>query len=172
MGHLRDPERASEAVARAHREGPHRYFAATEDGVAVGRVCVNIRDAAGLYLWSVHVPPEHEGRGIGRRMVATLIEWLEEEYPGSEFALTANSFAGKAHSVYRSLGFTVAEIRWHYDRDISELLWKTDSERRKQVLGHIRHFAGQWQVRTYLMKRRPGTPMHIDPIRLRSAPRA
>src|SRR6185503_12846802 len=77
LGHLGDPLRARAHLARMLDDGPHRHFVACEGGEAVGRVSVNLRDLTGLYIWSVHVPPEHEGRGVCRRMLAGLMEWLE-----------------------------------------------------------------------------------------------
>lgn len=161
LGYLRDAANARAALARAHSPGPHRHFVAVEGGAAVGRVSVNLRDAAGLYLWAVHVPPEQAGRGVARRMLATLMEWLELEYPRTAFVLTANTFAAPAHRAYFSLGFTIAETRWHFDREIADELWKVDAARRAPVMDHLRFAGGQWQVRTYLMRREPGTAMRV-----------
>lgn len=161
LGHLRDPVSAAAALARVHSPGPHRHFVAVEGEAAVGRVSVNLRDAAGLYLWAVHVPPEHEGRGVARRMLATVMEWLEVEYPHTDFVLTANTFAERAHRAYFALGFTIAETRWHFDREIAEELWKVTAERRAPVLEHLRFVGGQWQVRTHLMRRQAGVRMRV-----------
>ncbi|MFQ5382856.1 MAG: GNAT family N-acetyltransferase [Dehalococcoidia bacterium] len=161
LGRLRDPEAARQALLRVSRPGPHRYFVATEGGRAVGRVTVNLTDAAGLYLWAVHVPPEHEGKGIARRMLAGLMEWLEGEIPGVGFVLTANTFALRAHRTYTALGFRVEETRWHFDHEIAERLWNVSRREREALGDHLRFHAGQWQVRTYLMRRAPGTQMSL-----------
>ena len=79
--HLKDPVKRALTVESCREEGPHRHFVAVEDGVAVGRVSVNLRDPAGSYIWAVHVPPEHEGRAVCRRMLAVLMRWLEVEHP-------------------------------------------------------------------------------------------
>lgn len=161
LGYLRDPRRASAALARMREEGPHRHFVACEEGTAVGRVSVNLRDEAGLYLWSVHVPPEHEGRGVCRRMLATLMTWLEEQYPRSDFVLTSNTFATHAHRAYRALGFAVAEARWHFDRDIAEELWRASSTARQELASHIRFHNGRWEVRVFIMRRNRGAAMAV-----------
>lgn len=156
LGHLRDPMRARADLARAREAGPHRHFVACEGDTAVGRVSVNLHDRAGLYLWAVHVPPEHEGRGVCRRMMAALLQWLEEEYPGSDFVLTTNTFAERAHRAYQALGFRVAETRWHYDRPLAEQLWRVSREQRKGIEKHLRFHNGRWEVRTHLMARPQG----------------
>ncbi len=156
LGHLRDPMRARAELRRARAAGPHRHFVACEGETAVGRVSVNLRDRAGLYIWAVHVPPEHEGRGVCRRMMAALIEWLEAEYPGPDLVLTANTFAERACRAYEALGFQITETRWHYDRPLAERLWRVPRDRRKAIQEHLRFHNGRWEVRTHLMKRTQG----------------
>lgn len=159
LGALRDPEKAASMLKWAHEPGNHRHFVAVEDGVAVGRVSVNLRDAAGLYLWSVHVPPEHEGQAVCRRMLATLMRWLEENYPGRDFILSSNTFAAHAHRAYRALGFEVIETRWHLDREVAEELWHVSPEHRRSLADHIRFHDGRWEVRAYVFRRRRGAPV-------------
>lgn len=159
LGHLRDPNKRASAVAGCLEDGPHRHFIAVEDGVAVGRVSVNLRDPAGSYLWAVHVPPEHEGRGVCRRMLATLMTHLEATNPRPSFVLTTNGFADHAHRAYRALGFEVAETRWHFDREIAEALWRVTPREREPLARHIRFQNGRWQIRSFVMRREPGTPM-------------
>jgi len=160
LSHLREPARLSSAVAGCLEDGPHRHFVAVEDDEPVGRVSVNLRDAAGNYLWAVHVAPEHEGRGVCRRMLATLMRYLEEHHPKPSFVLTTNAFAEHAHRAYRALSFEVSETRWHYDREIAEALWRVTPKEREPIARHIRFQNGRWQVRSYVMRREPGSPMH------------
>ncbi len=160
MGYLQDPARAAATFAWTREPSPHLHFMAVEDGKAVGRVSVNMKDEAGLYIWAVHVPPEHEGRAVCRRMLAALMTQLETEFPGdSEFVLTTNTFAEHAHRAYYPLGFRVVETRWHFDSAIAEQLWKVSPERRESISRHIRFHAGRWEVRTHVMKRRRHEPM-------------
>ncbi len=162
MGYLQDPSRAAATEAWVREPSPHLHFVALEGDVAVGRVSVNLKDEAGLYLWAVHVPPEHGGRGVCRRMLAALMEWLEVQFAGdSEFVLTTNTFAEPAHRAYRALGFRVVETRWHYDSAIAEQLWKVSAEEREPVSKHIRFHSGRWEVRTHVMKRPRGGPMDV-----------
>lgn len=154
LGYLRDPARARDTLAWAQGPGPHRHFIACEGDTAVGRVSVNLRDEAGLYLWAVHVPPEHQGRGVCRRMLAALLGWLEARYPhGTGFVLSTNAFAEHAHRAYRAIGFEVAETRWHFDRQLAEELWKATPAQREPISRHIRFYNGRWEVRIHLMRR-------------------
>lgn len=162
LGYLRDPNRALSSLSWAYEEGPHRHFVACEGDTAVGRVSVNLRDVSGLYLWAVHVPPEHEGRGVCRRMLATLMRYLEREFPTRDFVLSSNTFAEHAHRAYYALGFEVVETRWHYDREIAEQLWKVPATDREPISHHIRFHNGRWEVKTYVLRRKRGTPMNAS----------
>ena len=159
LAHLKDPMQAAMALARAQEDGKHRHFVAVEGDRAVGRVAVNLDDEAGLYLWAVHVPPEHEGRGVARRMLAALMGWLEGHYPGRDFVLTSNGFAENAHRTYRSLGFEISETRWHYDKELAARLWRVSPRERDPIARHIRFQNGRWQVRAHIFRRPWGAPI-------------
>lgn len=152
-GGLKDPERAAAMLVFTRQEGRHRHFVACEGGVAVGRISVNLEDAAGVYIWAVHVPPEHGGRGVARRMLAALISWLEESQANRDFVLTVNSFAAGAQAAYRSQGFTIESTRWQYDPDLSADLQKATASQRISLAGHIRRAEGRWEVRVHVMRR-------------------
>lgn len=154
MGHLSDPVEASRMLRYTHQPGPHRHFVAVENGLAVGRIAVNLRDEAGLYIWGVHVPEEHGARGVCRRMLAALVTWLESCYPAAPgFILSTNGFATHAHRAYRAVGFEITETRWHYDRQLAQELWNAPPEAREPITDHIRYFRGRWEVRVYIMRR-------------------
>lgn len=137
--------------------GPHRHFVAVEDETAVGRVSVNTRDEAGLYIWGVHVPEEHGNRGVCRRMMLALTAWLDAQYPlGPACVLTTNAFATHAHRAYHAAGFEIAETRWHFDRQLADLLWKVAPAQREPIAPYIRFQRGQWEVRVHIMKRAVG----------------
>lgn len=168
MGRLNDPAEAARMLAFCHYPGPHRHFIAVEDGVAVGRVSVNLRDEGGLYLWGVHVPEEHGRRGVCRRMLAALMSWLEVTYPRPEgFILTTNAFAVNAHRAYRAVGFDITETRWHFDREVAEGLPAASPEQRAVVEPFLRFEHGRWEVRIHVMRR----PLHWrPPVAPRSSP--
>jgi RimJ/RimL family protein N-acetyltransferase len=144
-------------LAFVHQPGPHRHFIAVEDGVAVGRLSVNMRDEAGLYIWGVHVPEEHGRRGVCRRMLAALVEWLATAHPRPEgFVLSTNAFATHAHRAYRAVGFETTETRWHFDREIADGLGRATAEQRAIVNPHLRFNRGRWETRVHVMRR----PLH------------
>jgi RimJ/RimL family protein N-acetyltransferase len=161
LPHLQEPAKRAAAVAACREDGPQRHFVAVEGGVAVGRVSVNVRDLAGTYLWAVHVAPEHEGRGVCRRMLAALMTHLEQDPQRTSFVLTTNSFAEHAHRAYRALGFEITETRWHFDREVADALWRVTPKQREPVSRHIRFQNGRWQVRSFIMRRGAGTPMNL-----------
>jgi len=158
LGFLRDPARFAEFTLRASNDTRHLHFAAIEAGEPIGRVSINLEDPAGLYLWGVHVPPEHEGRGVCRRMLAALIGWLAIEHPNQGLVLSANTFAERALRAYLALGFATAETRWLFDSALAEALSELPPGQRGPVSGHVRFQHGRWEVRTYLM-RRPSGPV-------------
>lgn len=162
LGHLKNPAKRAAAVSNCRSDTIHRHFVAVEDGTAVGRVSVNTRDPAGCYLWAVHVPPEHEGRGVCRRMLGILMQTLEREDARVSFLLTSNAFNEHAHRAYRALGFEISETRWHYDREIAAQLWRVPPRLREPLQRHLRFQNGRWQIRTHIFRRMPGAPMHLD----------
>lgn len=161
LGHLTDRKRASASLASVRNSTQHRHFVACEEGVAVGRLSLNMRDPAGLYIWSVHVPPEHEGRGIARRMVALLMDSLETVAPGPDFVLATHTFAERAHRTYYALGFEIAETKWTFDLEIARDLWTVAHELREPLTEHVRFRNGRWEVRTHIMRRPQRTPFTL-----------
>jgi RimJ/RimL family protein N-acetyltransferase len=161
LSYLRDPLRASSTLTWTREDGKHRHFVAIEGGRAVGRVSVNLEDDVGLYLWAVHVPPEHEGKGICRRMLATIMVWLEEQCPGLRFSLTTNAFAKRAHRAYFALGFSIADTRWVHDEAVATGLFRANAAARRSVQEYVRFRQGAWQTRSYLMIREAGTPILV-----------
>ena len=161
LGFLNEPAPRSAALLRYRDLTNHRHYVACEDGRPVGRLSVNLNDAEGLFLWSVHVPPEESGRGVARRMLAAVMDSLEPEFPGRRFALVTNTFATPAHRVYEALGFRTVETRWHFDREIADQLWRVPHTDRALIATHIRFSTGRWEVRVYVMHRPSGAPMRL-----------
>ncbi len=172
LAYLRDRRRAQVTLDRMRQRRPHLHLIACEDGVAVGRVSVNFEDRAGLYLWSVHVPPEHEGRAVCRRMLGVLMPWLESEYPGRDFVLTSNTFAARAHRAYEALGFHVVETRWQHDRELSVELTRRSPGERLPIAEHVRYLNGRWEVRAHVFERKAGTPVPWRDLQARQLSRS
>lgn len=168
VGYLRDPSRAAELLGNVRSPGRHRHYAAVEGGVPVGRVSVNLEDPAGLYLWSVHVPPEHEGRGVCRRMLAVLITWLELKNPSRSCLLNSSAFSRHAHRAYFALGFRITDSVWRQDQELQEAFAAASPEGRASVKDDVRFVDGYLETRTYIMRRRRGMRMDTSGPRARS----
>jgi GNAT superfamily N-acetyltransferase len=82
-------------------DGAWRVVGAYEEasGALVGFARA-VSDGVGFaYLADVFVVPGHRGAGLGRRLVATMID----DGPGADFRWTL--FTGDAHGLYRRFGF-------------------------------------------------------------------
>jgi GNAT superfamily N-acetyltransferase len=82
-------------------DGAWRVVGAYEEasGALVGFARA-VSDGVGFaYLADVFVVPGHRGVGLGRRLVATMID----DGPGADFRWTL--FTGDAHGLYRRFGF-------------------------------------------------------------------
>jgi len=74
-----------------------------ESGALVGFARAVSDGVAFAYLADVFVVPAHRGVGLGRRIVATMID----DGPGADFRWTL--FTGDAHGLYREFGFAEPE---------------------------------------------------------------
>ena len=91
----------SRADVEQQIDGAWRVVGAYDEdsGVLVGFARA-VSDGVGFaYLADVFVLPEHRGAGLGRRIVATMID----DGPGADFRWVL--FTGDAHGLYRTLGF-------------------------------------------------------------------
>lgn len=107
---------------------PHGVFLVALDGdevVGYGGVWVMIDEA---HVTTVAVAPEHRRRGIGRRIVAALLEAAAER--GTTCAtLEVRASNGAAIGLYESLGFVRSAIRKRYypdNREDAVVMWKHD----------------------------------------------
>ena len=84
------------------------------DGVPVGRLRV-VRTSEELFIAGIQVLPEHQGRGIGSRVVRSVID--EGRREGLPVRLEVGKDNPDAKLLYLRLGFSVIE-----DRDTMELM--------------------------------------------------
>ena len=84
------------------------------DGVPVGRLRV-VRTSEELFIAGIQVLPEHQGRGIGSRVVRSVID--EGRREGLPVRLDVGKDNPDAKRLYLRLGFSVIE-----DRDTIELM--------------------------------------------------
>ncbi|MCE9601128.1 MAG: GNAT family N-acetyltransferase [Gemmatimonadetes bacterium] len=95
---FRDP--AAEVIAKGGE-----IFCALIDDAVVGCACVVPASDGSMYLTKVAVTPAAQGRGIGRRLCAAVID-LARERRAPKVTLWSNSGLRAAVRVYESLGFS------------------------------------------------------------------
>ena len=95
-------EKSREAAARGLPNSQHAVVVEVE-GVAIGMGRV-IGDGGTAYqLVDIAVLPEHQGKGLGKRIVAALVDWLHANAPKSAYvSLIAD---GPAKDLYAQYGF-------------------------------------------------------------------
>jgi len=89
----------------------NHLFAAKEDGVVVGLVClVPMRLPQGVRLWieSVILDPRYRGAGIGRLLLEAALA-RAKLYGDVPVSLTSNPTRTIAHNLFERLGFRRAE---------------------------------------------------------------
>ena len=79
---------------------------AEEDEFVVGFACVFIGEHAqwGSYLDNLHVSQAHQGRGVGRSLLAKISSKCELRCPGRGLYLSVNQANQRAQQFYLSLG--------------------------------------------------------------------
>ena len=87
------------------------FRAACEDGVPVGYVLVYPFDRDGLRIVNIvrlMVAADHQGRGLGRAILSTTLEWISNFSPRPD-ALRISTLAENevALSLYLSMGFEI-----------------------------------------------------------------
>jgi GNAT superfamily N-acetyltransferase len=89
-------------------------FIAEDAGRAVGFACVFLeKSSLTALLDNLHVVPEKQGCGIGRRLMATAAEWVAEREPDAPLYLWVFEKNVAARRFYRKLGAIEAGIEEH-----------------------------------------------------------
>lgn len=110
---LRTPGKVTVRDYEEHIDGRGRTWVAEHDGAIVGFVSV---DGATSWLWALFVDPDHEGRGLGRALLAAALAWSRERGAAS-LELTTEP-GTRAERFYRAAGF-VAQGLEHGERRFS-----------------------------------------------------
>jgi GNAT superfamily N-acetyltransferase len=84
-------------------EGGRKGWVAEANGRVVG---FSIADALTHSVWALFVLPQHEGRGLGRRLLNAAVDWLWE--CGAERVWLTTGPATRAVGFYRALGWQQA----------------------------------------------------------------
>jgi ribosomal protein S18 acetylase RimI-like enzyme len=92
---------------------PGRWQIITVDGADVGMINVEHRPTE-IYLGRIEIHPSRQGRGIGTRLITSLID--EARRNGQDLTLDVLIVNERAQALYRRLGLT--EVARHGDGDI------------------------------------------------------
>jgi ribosomal protein S18 acetylase RimI-like enzyme len=106
-----DEQRQREFHARAFN--PDRWQIITDDGVDIGMLDVEYRPHE-IYLSRIEICPDHQGRGIGTRLISTLM--AEATLRKQALALDVLTVNERARALYQRLGLT--EAGRHGDNNI------------------------------------------------------
>lgn len=114
-------------------------FIAKEADRAVGFACVFLEKSSSTALLdNLHVIPERQGRGIGRRLLAMTAEWVAECVPDATVYLWVFEKNVAARRFYRKLGALEAGVEEHDTPDGGRLLavrcqWETPRALRRNL---------------------------------------
>jgi [ribosomal protein S18]-alanine N-acetyltransferase len=103
------------AFVRELRAGHNHYVAARTDGILVGYAGISRLGRKPPYEYEIHtigVDPDYQGRGIGRRMLADLLDIAA----GGVIFLEVRTDNEAAIALYRSVGFATIGVRKRYYR--------------------------------------------------------
>ncbi|MBY8876117.1 GNAT family N-acetyltransferase [Actinacidiphila acidipaludis] len=105
-----------EEVQRAFHErlfDPGRWQIITVDGADAGMIDVD-HGPAGPYLGRIEIHPDHQGRGIGSRLIRELVEQARGH--GQDLTLDVLAVNHRAQALYRRLG--LREVARHGENGI------------------------------------------------------
>lgn len=122
---LSDPSWLTPDVYRAHlgNAGASNSWVCEHDGRILG---FSVARQAQADIWALFVDPAHEGRGIGRRLIAAATEWLFAQ--GVDTVSLSTTPDTRADAFYRANGWQrgeltdKGEVMFHLARPSSHLL--------------------------------------------------
>jgi len=101
-------------IAKLAADG--RYIVAEENGAPVGHAFLDpmpMRAHAHVFQLTIVVHPGHVERGIGRAMLADLLDWAQRDARVGRVELNVRAGNLRAQNLYRSMGF-VEEARFRH----------------------------------------------------------
>jgi len=107
----RDPQFLQESSFTAaqwrRRLRAHAQFAALVDDRPVGLIGAQRERADSVYLYSLWLEPGARGKGLGRLLVTTAVDWARAQRVRT-VTLRVNAANAAARGVYEALGFSLA----------------------------------------------------------------
>lgn len=113
------PSATAETAASDIRSDPFWVLEDESTGRAIGFLHLHTRLAPTGYISDLALHPGYQGRGLGEALMRWALVWFREQGL-RRAALTTNTDNARAISLYRKLGFTIAEIGVDYRRPIDE----------------------------------------------------
>lgn len=99
--------------SHARAFNPARWQIITVGGADIGMLDVEHRPGE-IYLARIEIHPDHQGHGIGARLVSALLD--EARRKGQDLVLDVLAVNHRAHALYQRLGMT--EVARHGDNNI------------------------------------------------------
>jgi ribosomal protein S18 acetylase RimI-like enzyme len=99
--------------AHARKFAPEHWQIITADGTDAGILIVDYRPAE-IYLSRIEIHPDHQGHGIGTRLISALID--EATQRGQDLVLDVFAINNRAQALYQRLGLT--EVARHGEGNI------------------------------------------------------
>jgi ribosomal protein S18 acetylase RimI-like enzyme len=103
----------SQRGSHARVFNPDRWQIITADGADIGMLDVEYRPTE-IYLGRIEIHPDHQGGGIGSRLIGALIDEAAEK--GQDLVLDVLTVNHRALALYQRLGMT--EVARHGDNNI------------------------------------------------------
>lgn len=114
---LSDPARITDQMYLAYLSVAGRGWVAESNGQIVG-FCY--ADREGSSIWALFLYPEHEGRGIAKRLLNLAVDWLFEL--GHDCIELSTGVGTRADRFYAAQGWTRAEVE--RDKSVRYILHK------------------------------------------------
>jgi ribosomal protein S18 acetylase RimI-like enzyme len=92
---------------------PHRWQIITAGGTNIGMIDIEYRPGE-IYLARIELLPDHQGHGIGTRLISALIHEAGQKH--QDLVLDVLSVNDRARALYQQLGMT--EVARHGDNNI------------------------------------------------------
>ncbi|MFI5777773.1 GNAT family N-acetyltransferase [Nocardia sp. NPDC051570] len=116
----------AESIAEAHFSDRAWYRAISADGELAGFLMLHVGadeeiDCPGVFLWRLMIAGPYQGRGIGRRVIESLVEYLRTRGI-HELHASHGDGPGSPESFYTALGFVPTGEHYGEDHEVGVVL--------------------------------------------------
>lgn len=81
---------------------PYLHIWVAKDGESIVGFCIAVKEALNGHIRAIYILPPYQGRGIGKQLFQTALDWLGDRKPVTLAVATYNT---KAMDFYRTFGF-------------------------------------------------------------------